>query len=102
MMTPFNELYDAYDELVAKISGTPILVQENNGTVKLLNYAMILYPGIVVQVDEHTWLFSLASEDTLLDGFWTNEVGERVSLLSFLMKITHSGISYSVVHFPWQ
>lgn len=102
MMTPFNELYDAYDELVAKISGAPILVQETNKPVRPLEYAMILYHGTVVVFDEHTWLFSLASEDNLLDGFWTNEVGERLSLISFLMKITHSGTYCSVIRFPWQ
>lgn len=93
--------FDAYDELVAKISGTPILVQENNGTVKLLNYAMILYFGAVVVFDEHTWLFS-GTEDNLLDNFWTNEAGERLSLMSFLMKVHNSGTYCSVVRFPLQ
>lgn len=92
---------ELYDELVVKIAGAPILVKENNGTVKPLNYAMILYHGTVVQFNEHTWLFS-GTEDNLLDGFWTNEVGERVSLLSFLMKVQHSGTYCSVVRFPWQ
>lgn len=101
-MLTFNELYDAYDELVAKICGAQILVQETDKPVRPLEYAMILYHGTVVQFDEHTWLFSLASEDNLLDGFWTNEVGERLSLLSFLMKVHHRGTYCRVVHFPWQ
>lgn len=101
-MTTFDELYDAYDELVAKISGAPILVQENDKLVRPYSYAQLLYHGTVVQFDEHTWLYSLASEDNLLDGFWTNEFGERVSLLSFLMKVHNSGTYCSVVRFPWQ
>nr|DAR46879.1 MAG TPA: hypothetical protein [Caudoviricetes sp.] len=101
MMTPFNELYDAYDELVVKIAGAPILVKENDWPVRPLEYAAILYPGIVVRIDEHTWLFS-GTEDNLLDNFWTNEAGERLSLMSFLMEITHSGTHCSVVRFPWQ
>lgn len=101
-MSTFNELYDAYDELVAKISGAQILVQENDNPVRPLGYAMILYHGTVVQFDEHTWLFSSESEDNLLDGFWTNEAGERLSLLSFLMKVHFSGTYCRVVRFPWQ
>lgn len=101
-MSTFNELYDAYDELVAKISGAQILVQENDNPVRPLEYAMILYPGTVIQFDEHTWLFSLESEDNLLDGFWTNEVGERLSLLSFLMKVHFSDSWCHIVRFPWQ
>lgn len=101
-MTPFNRLYAAYDELVVKISSTLILVRETNGPVRPLNYGMILYPGTVVKFDEHTWLFSLVSEDNLLDGFWTNEAGEQLSLLSFLMRV-HNSTSYCrVVRFPWQ
>ena len=101
-MSTFNELYDAYYELVAKICGAPILVQENDNPVRPLEYAMVLYHGTVVQFDEHTWLFSLESEDNLLDGFWTNEVGERLSLLSFLMNVHNSCAYCRVVHFPWQ
>lgn len=101
-MSTFNELYDAYDELVAKICGAQILVQETDKPVRQLEYVMILYRGTVVQFDENTWLFSLESEDNLLDGFWTNEAGERLSLLSFLMKIHHSGTYCCVVRFPWQ
>lgn len=101
-LSTFNELYNAYDELVVKISGTPILVQENDNPVRPLEYATILYHGTVVLFDEHTWLFSLASEDNLLDGFWTNEVGERLSLLSFLMKVHHSGSWCHIIRFPWQ
>lgn len=97
-----EQVYDAYDELVAKICGAQILVQENNKPVRPLEYAMILYRGTVVQFEEHTWLFSLESEDNLLDGFWTNEADERLSLLSFLMKIHHSGTYCCVVRFPWQ
>lgn len=101
-MSTFNELYDAYDELVVKICGTQILVQETDKPVRPIEYAMILYHGTVVQFDEHTWLFSSESEDNLLDGFWTNEVGERLSLLSFLMKVHFSGTYCRVVRFPWQ
>lgn len=101
-MSTFNELYDAYDELVAKICGAQILVQETDKPVRQLEYARILYQGTVVQFDENTWLFSLESEDNLLDGFWTNEAGERLSLLSFLVKIHHSGTYLCVVRFPWQ
>lgn len=101
-LSTFNELYDAYDELVAKICGAPILVQENDKPVRPLEYAMILYHGTVVQFDDHTWLFSLESEDNLLDGFWTNEVGERLSLLSFLMNVHNSCAYCRVVRFPWQ
>lgn len=101
-MSTFNELYDAYDELVAKISGAQILVQETDKPVRPLEYAMVLYHGTVVQFDDHTWLFSLASEDNLLDGFWTNEVGERLSLLSFLMKVHHSSSWCHIIRFPWQ
>lgn len=101
-MTPFNELYDAYDELVANICGAQILVQETDKPVRPLEYAMILYPATVVVFDDHTWLFSLESEDNLLDGFWTNEVGERLSLLSFLMKVQFSDTYCHIVRFPWQ
>lgn len=101
-MIPFNKLYAAYDELVVNISGAPILVQENDGPVRPLEYATILYPGAVVQFDGHTWLYSLASEDNLLDGFWTNEADERLSLLTFLMKVHNSTDYCHVIHFPWQ
>lgn len=97
-----EQVYDAYNELVAKICDAQILVQENDKPVRQLEYAMILYRGTVVQFDEHTWLFSFESEDNLLDGFWTDEAGERLSLLSFLMKIHHSGTYCRVVRFPWQ
>lgn len=101
-MASFNELYAAYDELVVQISGAQILVREFDGPVRPIEYATILYHGTVVQFDEHTWLYSLASEDNLLDGFWTNEAGERMSLLSFLLGVYNS-ISYcQVVRFPWQ
>lgn len=101
-MEQFNELYVAYDELVVKISSTPILVQEINEPVRPGVYATILYPGTVIQFDEHTWLFSLVSEDNLLDSFWTNEVGEQLSLLAFLMRVHHSTDRCRVVRFPWQ
>lgn len=97
-----EQVYGAYDELVAKICGAQILVQETDSPVKPATYAMVLYHGTVVQFDEHAWLFSLESEDNLLDGFWTNEVGERLSLLSFLMKVHFSGTYCRVVRFPWQ
>ena len=100
-MSTFNELYDAYDELVVKICGAQILVQENDCPVRPLEYAAILYFGAVVVFDEHTWLFS-GTEDNLLDNFWTNEAGERLSLMSFLMKVHNSGTYCSVVRFPWQ
>lgn len=97
-----ERVYDACDVLVAEICCTQILVQENDKPVRPLEYAMILYHGTVVQFDGRTWMFSLASENNLLDGFWTNEVGERVSLLSFLIKVYHSGTYCRVVRFPWQ
>ena len=43
-MSTFNELYDAYDELVAKICGAPILVQENDNPVRPLEYSYSAQP----------------------------------------------------------
>lgn len=101
-MEQFNELYAAYDELVAKMSCAPILVREIDRPVRPTTYSAILYPGTVVQFDGHTWLYSLVSEDNLLDGFWTNEADEKLSLLSFLFRLHNSTDYCHVIRFPWQ